>query len=367
MRILFFIYDLGIGGAEKNTVKVANYLALKGYDISILTLSDLNLLENKISQKVDIYSLNSKKIFGNVRNIYQFLKHHSFEIVFVNIWPLTFLTAVAGSVLKTKIIPIEHGILSKEFKPKGKFFCWLQNFSIFIAYNFLSHHVITVSKAAKKDLQTKGVFKNKITVIYNSFETFVDNNLVLDHPEWTDYLGPKLITIANLKSEKNLFNLLKAFHTISLKIEPCPKLLIIGSGPQEEELKELSKNLQIDDSIIFAGLKIDPYPYLDKADLFILSSDFEAFGIVILEAMSLGKTIVSTASEGPMEIINRPSLGYLCKVNDSDDLAEKIAKALDQPLDKTHVISRSQEFVIEKIGALYEDFIRAKLAHSITK
>ena len=139
--------------------------------------------------------------------------------------------------------------------------------------------------------------------------------------------GPKLITIANLKSEKNLFALLKAFKKISLETELCAKLLIVGSGPQEHELKELSKHLKIDEHVIFSGLIINPYPYLDKADVFILSSDFEAFGIVILEAMSLGKTIVSTESEGPREIINHSSLGYLCKINDPNDLADKTIKA----------------------------------------
>lgn len=362
MSVLFFIYDLGIGGAEKNTVKLANYLVSKGFNVSILTLSDENLLENKISSKINLHSLGSKKIFGNFGKIFYFLKNNSFDIAFVNVWPLTSLTALAGCCLKTKIIPIEHGILSKEFKHKGRVFCWLQNFSIFISYNFLSTQVITVSNAAKKDLQQKGVLKKRITVIYNSFDEFTGSDSPLNHTEWIEHQGPKLITIANLKSEKNLFALLKAFKKISLETELCAKLLIVGSGPQEHELKELSKHLKIDEHVIFSGLIINPYPYLDKADVFILSSDFEAFGIVILEAMSLGKTIVSTESEGPREIINHSSLGYLCKINDPNDLADKTIKAIKNPLNKNDVIARSEDFAIEKIGAIYEEFIRSKVA-----
>ena len=361
MNVLFFIFDLGMGGAEKNTVKLANYLVSKGLNVSILTLSDKNLLKNKISKKITLHSLSSKKIFGNLRKIFCFLKDNSFDIAFVNVWPLTTITALAGCCLKTKIIPVEHGILSKEFKHKGKVFCWLQDFSIFISYNFLSNQVITVSNAAKKDLQRKGVFKKRITVIYNSFDEFIESNAPLNHLEWVEHQGPKLITIANLKSEKNLFNLLKAFKKIILETEFCAKLLIVGSGPQEHELKELSKELEIAQHVVFAGLIINPYPYLDKADVFVLSSDFESFGIVILEAMGLGKTIVSTESEGPREIINDSSLGYLCKVNDPNDLANKIIKAIKNPLDKNDVMIRSQDFAIEKIGAIYEDFIKMQI------
>jgi glycosyltransferase involved in cell wall biosynthesis len=360
MRVLFFIYDLGIGGAEKNTVELANYLVSKSFNVSILTLSDVNLLGDKLSKKINLHSLKSKRISGNFQKIFYFLRNHSFDIVFVNVWPLTSLTATAALFLKTKIIPIEHGILSKEFKHQGKIFCWLQNLSIFLTYNFFSNHVITVSNAAKEDLQRKGVFNKKITVIYNSFETYIDTKPRLDFQEWVDFGGARIITIANLKSEKNLFNLLNAFKLMSLRHDPCPKLLIIGSGPQEKELKQLSKDLEIDQNIIFTGLITNPYPYLNEADLFVLSSDFESFGIVILEAMSLGKTIVSTSSEGPREIINHASLGYLCKVNDPDDLAKKMIAALECPLESRHIISRAQDFVIEKIGAAYEEFINVR-------
>ena len=357
MRILFFIYDLGVGGAEKNTIKLSNYLISRGFKVSILTLSELNLLQDSINKEIELHSLNSKKLFGSFIKIYRFLRKNPIDVLFVNVWPLTSITLLAGIFLKIRIIPIEHGILSKEFKPKGRLFCWLQNISIFITYNLFSSRVITVSDAAKEDLIDKGVFKKKISVIYNSFDTSININKELDHPEWFKHSGAKLITVANLKAEKNLFNLLYAFKHIHQKNKFLPKLLIIGSGPQEHDLKQLSKDLNIDSDVVFAGLKIDPYPYLEKSDIFILSSDFEAFGIVILEAMSLGKTIVSTNSEGPREIINHPSFGYLCRVNDSHDLADKIITALKKPLEKTAIISRSKDFSIEKIGLLYEELI----------
>ena len=107
MSVLFFIYDLGIGGAEKNTVKLANYLVSKGLNVSILTLSDENLLENKISSKINLHSLGSKKIFGNFGKIFYFLKNNSFDIAFVNVWPLPRCLLFANfTKKKTKIIPI---------------------------------------------------------------------------------------------------------------------------------------------------------------------------------------------------------------------------------------------------------------------
>ena len=97
---------------------------------------------------------------------------------------------------------------------------------------------------------------------------------------------------------------------------------------------------------------------MEESDLLILSSNYEGFGMVIVEALSVGKTVVSTdCPSGPSEIIGDNEFGYLCKVNDPSELAETIDYARKNNLNPEKLITRSKEFTLEKIGPLYEDIL----------
>ena len=110
------------------------------------------------------------------------------------------------------------------------------------------------------------------------------------------------------------------------------------------------------DDIFLPGEVVNPIPYISRADLFVLSSDYEGFGLVIAEALSVGKTIVSTnCKSGPNEILKGGQFGYLCKVNDSEDLAKTIKLALSSPLEPNLLIERSEDFSLVNVANQYED------------
>ena len=90
----------------------------------------------------------------------------------------------------------------------------------------------------------------------------------------------------------------------------------------------------------------------------MLSSDFEGFGVVITEALSVGVNVVSTdCPSGPREILNNGEFGYLCETGSPEDLAKSIKKALDKPINKEKLISRSKDFSLEIIGMQYQELI----------
>ena len=102
----------------------------------------------------------------------------------------------------------------------------------------------------------------------------------------------------------------------------------------------------------------DPIPFLKESNLFVLSSDYEGFGVVITEALSVGVNVVSTdCPSGPREILNNGEFGYLCEVGNPEDLAKSIKKALDKPINKEKLISRSKDFSLEIIGMRYQELI----------
>ena len=93
-------------------------------------------------------------------------------------------------------------------------------------------------------------------------------------------------------------------------------------------------------------------------DLLILSSDYEGFGLVILEALSVGVNVVSTnCKTGPGEILRNGEFGYLCKVGDVQALADSINTALNDPLPKNMLMSRALDFSPQKISQQYEKIL----------
>ena len=111
-----------------------------------------------------------------------------------------------------------------------------------------------------------------------------------------------------------------------------------------DNLKSLAASEGIGDRITFPGFVIDPWPFFENADLFVLSSDFEGFGLVLVEAMSCGVPVVSTDCEsGPREILADGEFGKLVPCNDVEALAKAMAETLDAPLESDRLKARAAE------------------------
>ena len=359
-KIIFLLKDLNRGGAEVFITDLANYLSKKGYIIEVLTISEENEFKKEINSEINVNSLNEKRIGRSLFKLFKHLKSDDYNLIIANVWPVTIIANIACMLVSDLYcLNIEHGILSKEFSKRSRLFRFLQKTSIKIFYNLISGS-IAVSEGVRADLISFGVSKNKTHVINNSYRnlsTYEEKEIGLK--DWYEHKGIKLISVANLKTEKNISNLLKSISLIKNQNNSIDiKLLIAGDGPLKSNLKLESKELGIESEVFFAGIIKNPFIYLDIADLFVLSSDFEGFGIVIIEAMSLGKTIVSTESEGPSEILKKGKLGYLCKINDPEDLAKKILMALKNPINEEELKIESKKYSLDIIGNKYEEIIK---------
>ena len=118
----------------------------------------------------------------------------------------------------------------------------------------------------------------------------------------------------------------------------------------------LQNNLQKD--IFLMGFDPNPYKWMARCDVLISSSIFEGFGNVLVEAMALGKTVVSTnCPSGPAEILQNGQLGYLCPVKDPVEMSTSIAKAIRAPIDKNILIKATYQFKISEIVKKYMEIL----------
>jgi glycosyltransferase involved in cell wall biosynthesis len=189
-------------------------------------------------------------------------------------------------------------------------------------------HVIALSRGVAQDLATcVPAAAGKISVVYNAG---MDERLLdlarapLDLPRPS---GPLLVTCGRLTRQKDQATLLSAFA--ELRSEAPPELWILGEGEERAELQRLARELGVSSRVTFLGFKSNPYPFMAAADVFVLSSRWEGFANVVVEALACGTPVVSTdCPYGPAEILADGEFGRLVPVGDAPGLARAVEAAL---------------------------------------
>jgi glycosyltransferase involved in cell wall biosynthesis len=164
-----------------------------------------------------------------------------------------------------------------------------------------------------------------------------------------------IITIGRLVPYKQMDKVIKAFYRLNRKLQNQSQLIIIGRGDEELALKNLVKELKIDDKVVFIEFTNNPYAILKKCQLLVLASKREGFGMVVLEALVLGISVVVNSNDsGPKDIVMGGKYGYLFNNDDLDDLSKKIEKGLlNSKFDSEELIKGSKKYGKQKITSEY--------------
>jgi len=162
--------------------------------------------------------------------------------------------------------------------------------------------VVTVSKYTKQQVIDKfPKYAEKIHFIYNNLDLENIDNQAKEKPPLSSNTR-YILSVGRFSHEKGQWHLIKVFARLS-KIFPKLKLVMIGSGNLENDLKKLVEKLNISEKVLFEGFQSNPYKYMYSADLLVLPSLHEGFALVLIEAMACGTTIIATDCAGPREII----------------------------------------------------------------
>lgn len=204
--------------------------------------------------------------------------------------------------------------------------------------------IIAVSRAVADDLAAIGrIPRDRFVVIKNPS---VPDNIAelarapVPHP----WLGsnatlPVVMGVGRLTTQKDFASLIRAFSGICR--QPPARLIILGDGPQRQALERLVGTLQIADCVHLAGFQANPYAWLARSSLFVLSSRYEGSPNVLVEAMALGVSVVSTnCPSGPAEILDNGRIAPLVPPGDPQALADAMRRTLAQPAD-SRVLQRA--------------------------
>jgi glycosyltransferase involved in cell wall biosynthesis len=172
---------------------------------------------------------------------------------------------------------------------------------------------------------------------------------------WNVPKGSRIITAGSLDDHKDHALLIRAFAQVTKHRDA--RLMILGAGSLRGELENLCGALGVGDQVLFPGFVADPWPYLFSASTFALSSKYEGYALVIVEAMHAGLKIVSTdCPSGPAELLQGGRYGTLVGVGDEDALAKALLTALDESSAPEGLPQRVEEvagdFVLERYAQL---------------
>lgn len=349
--------DLRGGGAERLHINLAHVWLKAGYRVEFVLLQAKGELQDLLPDGVNIHVLGVDRLRFAILPLCRYLRQTKPDVTLAAMWPLTSITVLAWQFAARpgKLFLSDHTQLSiaclEELGTPG----WVLRGSIRMTYPWATG-IVTVSKGVKDDLCALGALKlESVSVIYNpaaieprSCEIDADLRTKL----WGDDEGYNVLSVGTLKAQKDHKTLLEAFARLPAGLRA--KLVILGDGALKDELLDLRNQLQLDSRVNFAGFVTDPADWYRTADLFVLSSRWEGFANVIVEALSFGIPVVSTdCRSGPAEILEGGRYGTLVPVRDPEALSQAISKSCGHPTDRELLVSRSRDFSVEAIALQY--------------
>ena len=219
-------------------------------------------------------------------------------------------------------------------------------------------HVVAVSQGVADNVSASLCLRTEtITPIYNP--TFTPDiarraAAAAAHPWFGDGGAPVILGAGRLAPQKDFPTLIEAFRRVSAA-RAC-RLVILGEGPLRPQLEGRVRALGIEDGVSLPGWTENPYAFMSRAALFVLSSRHEGFPGVLVEALACGCPAVSTdCPAGPSEILEDP--GLLAPVGDPEALSQVMLQALDRPVDKAALRARAARFSVERAVDGYETLI----------
>jgi glycosyltransferase involved in cell wall biosynthesis len=344
MKITQIMLAKGFGGAERLFVDLCLSLAEEGQEVHAICVKD-SKSSQILSQHAQI-TLDTISIMGSwdpfaALKVRQLIRKRKTELVQAH---LARGALIAGKATGLPLVVTTHNYIDIKY---------YKNVTMLVPptrdqYNYYL---------------SKGVNENRLTII-NHFSPIIP----VEKKKISDPAVLRIVCVGRLVKKKGFDVLINAFAELqSLTNSEC-ELIIAGAGPEESLLVTQIESLKLHNKIKLTGWIDDVFGFLKDADIFVLPSLEEPFGIVVLEAMALGLPIITTDTPGPLEVLDEKS-AWFCKIGDVNSLAHTLQLACDN-LDErsrkgTNALAKfkqsfSKQAVIPEFLALFDSLSPVK-------
>lgn len=335
IKLLIVIPTLGGGGAERFVSIILRHLNPEEFEAHVALFDHSGRYLPDIPDTVRIHNLRKRSKWDYPRvaiRLGRILRRERPDIVYSFMWQANTLTmiAVALSGRKPKTILGVRTFPSLHFARAR--FGRVHEYLVRTLYPRASV-VLTNSEAAMEDMNAHyGVPRDRLRALYNPVDVSRVNELAREDviEPWYPRDRPVVLAAGSLAWQKDYPTLLRAFCEVRTRQEAA--LVILGEGALRAELESLVKELglELGRDALLPGVANNPYKFMARASVFVLSSQVEGFPNVVLEAMACGKPVVATrCPSGPEEIITHEENGLLVGVGDASELAAAMERVLN--------------------------------------
>lgn len=340
MRLTQVMLSKGFGGAERYFVDLSQALAVKGHQVQVICHSKfigLPLLEHPNIKICPIFFFASWDPFG-AHKLEQAVRNFAPAVIHTHLARAAHVSGRAAHRLHIPLVVKTHNYVD-------------------LKYYRQVNHFITTTEDQRRYLLEHGIPAGDISVIPN-----FSSMTAIDQAKQPDSGTPLLVAYGRMVHKKGFDVLLRALQQVRASGVQA-RLVLGGDGPELPALRQIAHALGLEDVVDFIGWVKTPADLLDQADLFVLPSRDEPFGIVVLEAMARGKPIVTTRTAGPLEILDE-STAWFADIDDVTGLAKAIRTACMAPEQRAQsaldrfLSTYSEQAVVPRIEQLYK-----QLAH----
>jgi glycosyltransferase involved in cell wall biosynthesis len=361
-RLIFLIPSLAGGGAERVASTLILYLA-RYFDLTLV------LLENRrsypvptgvpvvaFSELLNSHTAHVIRIPYHILALARLIRRHRARVVLSFIEQANIINIMASNIAGHKAVISQRTNPRQQYEGKGLLGKVISQISVRLYPK--ADQIIAVSNGVKKIIMSDyKLDARRIAVIPNPVD--MASMAELSKKETSMALPDDyLIHVGRLNVKTKAHDtLLNAYKKIN-SFHPDLKLILVGDGPDKEQIEAMANDLDLSESVILAGWQDNVYPFMARAKALVLCSRYEGWPNVLVEAMTCGCPVVATdCPAGPREILGDNEYGLLVPVDDPEALAHSVEGLLSDESRKTHFQAqaklRAQDFDLEQIGSKY--------------
>jgi glycosyltransferase involved in cell wall biosynthesis len=359
-HIAFFIPNFGDGGIERNAINLSREYVSRGYAVDIVTFQSETTMLSEIPDGAGFVDLGSSRTVTSTFALRSYLRRVKPEVL-ISAQAHANVAAVLAtklSFVSTRLVLTERLALQAAWDSavKRRLTDRLLPFLVRRLYPLADAVVANSIGTADQLAVSTGLPRASIDVIYNpavwpGVEQASQESV--DHPWFNSSTIPIICSVGRLAPQKDFANLLKSFAVLRSRIEA--RLVIVGAGPLLASLEQMSEDLRISNDVWFAGYQANPYKFISKSTVLVMSSIYEGFGNVLAEAQALGVPTVSTdCDSGPREILLNGKAGRLVPVGDFNAIADAVEMSLSRDEITIEMVAeatrQNSRFKVEKIA-----------------
>lgn len=357
-KFAFFLMDLRGGGAERVMLNLARGFGDRGHEVHLVLVRAEGPYLAQVPAQVKVIRLEARRLLLSVFALASYLRQERPAALISALEDTNIIALWARRLarVRTEVVVTVHNTLSREARSSTQI---KRRLAPTLARWFYpwAKAVVGVSEGVAADLRQIGL-KGAIA-IYNPIvtpELLEQIHEPLDHPWFATGEPPVVLAVGRLEAQKDFETLVRAFAQVHQQ-RPC-RLMILGEGDERSRLEALIAQLDLTEAVALPGFVKNPYIYMRDAGVLVLSSAWEGFGNVLVEAMVVGTPVVSTNCEsGPAEILAGGEYGQLVPVGDADAMAKAIAHALATPAAAEHLKAHAMTFSLDRAVTEYQQIL----------